>query len=302
MSKKRVPTHSHSPRTVKCPRHKVKTDKGFERALKRGHFAGISLSGGKSDKTCLAFLEYYPEQNKIFLSHLSDKIKTEGEISGDLSLVEEIQRFRKPEITAINAPLNTPKCMRCKLKCPGYEACQEDEIIWMWENYRQSTDYQKRKKLFTPYTERCVEQHLAANMEENFQVQHAFGANMAPLYARAHFLSRRLDVKMIEVFPKLSLWRIGRSLNIQKSYLRFHKHSVGGEDARLAILKELVDRRIAFMYEQDVRLMVDNHNAFDAFICALTAVLKSRGQCEDRPKGFPRAEGWIEIPSQDIIW
>ena len=100
----------------------------------------------------------------------------------------------------------------------------------------------------------------------------------------------------------MSLWRIGSALGIQKSYLRFHKHQVGGAEARQAILKQLVSREIAFIYEQDVRLMIDNSNAFDAFICGLTAILKFTNQCEKRPKDFPKAEGWIEIPKESIVW
>ncbi len=208
----------------------------------------------------------------------------------------------KPHIIAWNAPLTLPKCFRCKLKCPGYESCDQTEIVWMWENYREREKNSKNIKLFTPYTERCVEQYIAENLEEKFQVQHALGANQAPLLARAKFLKQRLNFKHIEVFPKLSLWRIGQSLHIQKSYLRFHKHLIDGAEARTHILKELMRREIVFLYEQDFRLMVDNANAFDAFISALTAILYSRGQCELRPKNFPKQEGWIEFPKSHIQW
>jgi hypothetical protein len=34
-------------------------------------FIGISLAGGKSDKACVAILEYYPENRKLFLSKLN---------------------------------------------------------------------------------------------------------------------------------------------------------------------------------------------------------------------------------------
>ena len=44
------------------------------------------MGGGKTDKTCLSILEYYPTQNKIFLSRLFDRIKTEGEVSADLQV------------------------------------------------------------------------------------------------------------------------------------------------------------------------------------------------------------------------
>jgi hypothetical protein len=272
-------------------------------ALKRKGFIGAALAGGKSDKTCLAFVEYYPEQNKIFLNQMLDHLKSEGDISSDLILHEEILRVKnKIECIAYNVPLTLPKCMRCKLKCPGYEACQEEEILWMWDHYRKIEIEKRDGKLFTPYTERCVEQYLSSELDKPFHVQHAFGANLAPLTVRAQFINRRLKLPTIEVFPRLSLWRIGRTLNLQKSYLTFHKHQIGGDEARQAVLKELVRREIVFLYEQDVRLMVENPNAFDAFICAMTAILKFKGQCEKRPRDFPRDEGWIEIPKESIVW
>jgi hypothetical protein len=266
-------------------------------------FVGVALAGGKTDKTCLAFVEYYPEQNKIFLSHFIEKIKSEGDLSSDLILYEQIKSSKiQTELLAYNVPLSLPKCMRCKLSCPGYESCDEEEIQWMWAHYRKLESEKRDKKLFTPYTERCIEQYLNSEFEEPLQVQHALGANQAPLTARVYFLNRRLKMKAIEVHPRLSLWRIGRALHIQKSYLKHHKHQIGGDEARMTILKELVNREISFLYEQDVRLMVENSNAFDAFLCALTAVLKYKGQCEKKPKSFPRNEGWIEIPKESIVW
>lgn len=275
--------------------------------LQRLSFIGIALGGGKSDKTCLAHVEYFTDQKKIFLSEIQDKIKPEGDISSDLLLHEVLMNKEAHSKTGIsgvayNVPLTLPKCVTCKLKCPGYEACSEDEILWMWEHYRRLEARGEAKKLFTPYTERCVEQYLATELEEVFHVQQALGANVAPLTARAQYINRRLNLNTIEVHPRMSLWRIGRSMHIQKSYLRFHKHQAGGDEARAAILKELIRRAGVFIYEQDVRLMTTNANAFDAFICALTAVLKHNGQCEERPSDFPTHEGWIEIPKENIVW
>jgi predicted nuclease with RNAse H fold len=235
---------------------------------------------------------------------LSERIKSDAEVSGDLQIVEGLESTAQPlEMVAFNAPLTAPKCVRCELKCPGFEVCTEPEIQWMWNHYRNRTKKKNSKaRLFTPYTERCAEQWLMTELEEDFQIQHGLGANMAPLFARARFLARRMKVPVIEVNPKVSLWRIGQSLNVQKSHLRFHRHSVGGDEARAAILMALVKQNIAFLYEQDVRHMVQNGHAFDAFICALTAVLKTKGQCETRPKDFPKDEAWIDLPSTSIIW
>jgi hypothetical protein len=122
------------------------------------------------------------------------------------------------------------------------------------------------------------------------------------LTARAHFLKRRLKTPLIEAYPKLTLWRIGQALDMPKSYLRFHKHAVDSDEARLFILKTLIEKEIAFVYQQDLRLMVENNVAFEAFLCALTAFLKHRGQTEKPPQGFPKGESWIEFPVKKINW
>lgn len=268
-------------------------------------FAGVSLGGGKTDRTAVAVVEYYPQQKRIFLRSIRERIKAEGDESADLHLHQILtDADTKFEIIAFDAPLQLPKCMRCELKCPGYERCKVTEIRWMWDWHRKRGKQKKPNKIFTPYTERCAEMYISAALEEPFFPSHALGANAAPLAARAHFIRRRLAKKqaVMEVYPRLSLWRIGRALKVAKNHLRYHKHPVDGDEARLAILKAIVDAEITFIYQQDLRLLVENNTAFEAFICALTAHLKFRGQTETPPTGYPRGEAWIEFPGDEIIW
>jgi hypothetical protein len=172
----------------------------------------------------------------------------------------------------------------------------------MRDLHRRSTAGKKPKKMFAPYTERAAELHIMHELEEAFYPSHALGANAAPLAARMQFLRRRLKTPFIEVFPKLSIWRIGNSLNVAKSHLRFHKHAVDSDEARHAILKALLEKKLFFIYQQDLRLMVENSSAFDAFICALTAFLKFQKQTEGRPASFPKGEVWIDFPKQKLTW
>ena len=142
-----------------------------------------------------AGIEYYPVQKKIFLSRLFDKIKTEGELSADLQIHRMIEQCPPPvESVTFDVPLQLPKCLLCVHDCPGYEACEEPEIQWMWKHYRSQAKHKSPPRLFTPYTERCVEQYLQTELEEPFHLSHAMGSNLAPLTARAHFISRRLKV------------------------------------------------------------------------------------------------------------
>ena len=261
------------------------------------------MAGGKTDKTCLTILEYFPGPGKIFLKEVVEKIKTDDKKSADEALFDALRAIKNPiESIAFDVPLQLPKCIRCELKCPGYERCQEPEIKWLRKFYIQLNLNRKPKKIFTPYTERCVDNFIRTELEENFNPPHALGANAAPLTARAHYISRRLEKPCIEVYPKLSLWRIGRSLGIQKSYLRFHKHVITGEETRTAIIQHLVEKDIAFIYHQDIKHLVANPYAFDSFICALTGVLQFTNQVEKRPKGFPKSEKWLAIPKETLDW
>lgn len=259
-------------------------------------FIGVSLSGGKSDKACIAAIEYFPEHGKIFLSKLFEKVKAEEFISADLKIHEILSQNKdRAEIVAFDVPLSLPKCLTCQLVCPGYEICKEPEITYIRKLYQSNLVKKKPKKMYTPYTQRCADTYLAIQ-EPELDVQHALGANLAPMTARAHFIVRRLKMTVIEVHPKLSVWKIGQLLKVNKSQLKIYKNSIGGAEAREIFLRHIVEISKVFIYQQDLRLMIENFHAFDAFICAYTAFLKATGQTESPPMDYPKGEIWITIP------
>lgn len=300
------------PKAVKKKRQKsgvYKLDKLIEssgtvvRDMQVVRFAGVALGGGKTDKTAVAVLEFYPDQKRVFLRSLRDKISGRGEVSADEALYEVLTQEEKDlSVVALDAPLQLPKCLRCELVCPGVQGCKEVEVKWMREAHRRRDKTKRPNKMFTPYTERAVDIYIANELEEPFHPSHALGANSAPLTARAHFFKRSLKMALMEVNPKVSLWRIGNALLMPKSHLRFHRHAIGSDESRLYILKTLIEKEIAFIYQQDLRTMVENNIAFESFICALTAFLKFRGQTEKIPNTFPKGAGWVEFPREKIHW
>jgi hypothetical protein len=307
------------PKTKPKVKPRVNVKDNFETLLKTGgtvpehlpsiRFVGVSMAGGKTDKTSIAVLEYFPDRRRVFLRSLREKVRAEGDKSSDFilqSLLTDVAGEFDSDVPfksiAIDAPLSLPVCLRCDLPCPGYEDCGESHIQWMWRAHSERSKSKRPNKIFTPYTERCSEIHIANHLEEPFYPSHALGANAAPLAARAIFLGRRLTTPLIEVFPKLTLWRIGMALGIPKSYLRFHRHAIDGDEARLYILKTLLEKEIAFVYQQDMRLMVEYNHAFEAFLAALTGFLEYRGQTERPPTGFPKSEKWITFPKEKIQW
>ena len=225
-----------------------------------------------------------------------EKIKAEEFISADLKIHEIIMQYQDQlKSVAFDVPLSLPKCITCELQCPGYEICTEKEIKYMRHLYQQNDSKKKPKKMYTPYTQRCVEAYLAST-EDEIDIQHALGSNLAPLAARGLFISKRLPTKSFEVNPKLSVWRLGQGLKVNKTHLKVYRNSVGGEEARTAILDSMSEKWKIFFYQQDFKILSENFHAFDAFICAYTAYLQHQGETESPPSGFPSQESFIEIP------
>lgn len=293
-----------SKRKVSVPERATRKSNDVKDAAKNGRvirFIGVSLAGGKSDKACVAILEYYPDNKKLFLSRLFEKIKSDERISGDLKIHELIhQNEDSTKYVAFDTPWNLPACVTCTLKCPGYENCHAPHIEWMWRHQDEKQKKKKPKKLFTPYTQRCVELYFQTELEEKFTLHHALGSNSAPLLARAHFIQRRVGVDCIEVYPALTLWRLGKILGVMKSHLKSHRAAFGGDEARAQFLLSLNEKDIAFIYNQDMKQMVDNNHAFEAFLCGFTAYLKYKDLTEKRPKDFPEKEDWIEFPQENL--
>ena len=275
----------------------------FASSLKCIRFAGVALGGGKAERTSVVILEYYPEYKKVFLRKVFEKIRSDADSTADQMILEILKNENEDlESITFDTPLSLPVCLNCRCGASGYENCPFPEVQWMWDVFHSRERAKRPNKMFTPYTERAAEIYIANFLEEPFHPHHALGANMAPLTARAIYLKQRLKTPVYESFPKLTLWRVGRALKVPKSHLRFHRHSGEGDESRMYLLKSLIEKGIAFVYQQDVRILVENWYAFEAFLCAVTGFLQYRGQCEPRPQNFPKDSSWLSFPSERIEW
>jgi hypothetical protein len=285
-------------------------------------FVGLCLSGTKSTKSSLAILEYYHQQDKVILSHIFDKISVLDQVSSDDLILKSLNSLDNLVSVFVNAPLQVPKCMRCKLKCPGYDICEEPEIEWMRNFYEAESEQKKPHKVLSPYTERCSELYWKNNLEdETFILDHAGGANKASIMFRAMYLNRSfktnpmnnilknnknqklsnsknsLEVNWQQFYPQLSVWQWGRSLKVAKSHLRHYSHSVYGKEAREIFLSSLAKKTSLFFYDVEAKKIVNDKHSFDALLGALTAFSYFNKEYFKRPKDFPKGEAWPIIPT-----
>jgi hypothetical protein len=130
-----------------------------------------------------------------------------------------------------------------------------------------------------------------------FEVDEAMGGTKAPLTARMNFLQRCLPgLRLIEVMPKLTTSILAGEMEIPRRIISAYRHLEEGIHARGEILEALSQHHDIFIYERDQRKLSQSLAAFDAFICAYTALLSGTGRCQKAPTGFPLASGWVEFP------
>ena len=265
-----------------------------ERKTKK--YYGICLSGGKNEKTFFARIDEFKKEKKLILTSLINAPQGDYHTSNDKLFIDFFARQKDIAAIGIDAPTDLPPCFNCKVKCPSVEKCKVPAVKYMWDLHRKK---EKNKPIFTPYTERAVE-HYINSIEKDVFMAAALGSNIAPLTARTRFIQKHLKHSLKEVFPKLSFVRLSRIFGLSRKFINTKRLSEEGDEARWQFLKYLSDRDIIFMYNQDVQMMVDNPYAFDAFLVALTTVLEARGQCEPRPKGFPKTDHWVLFPKEHI--
>ncbi len=269
---------------------------------------GLELSGAKNEKTAIAALEYYPKEHKIFLLDVYEKIVGKENQSGDEALLEAIDEI-KSGVTrmGVNVPLTLPPCFNCKRSDCSPGKCSNPATQWMRKYSRKmikgESGKSQRARNFTPYTQRPIELYVRHQLlpelpeTARFEVDEALGGNKAPLTARMIYLKRFLeDLKLVEVWPKLSIATLGAQLGISNRTVSSYRNLEEGAHARAEILESLADQHGIFIYDRDHRKLSASLPAFDAFICAYTALLADTGYTAKPPAGFPVASGWVEYP------
>ncbi len=277
----------------------------MSKARETNRFLGLELAGAKNQKTSLAVLEFYPKEKKIFLLDIFDKIVGHDCQTGDEAVLEVIQEESSGCVKmGVNVALELPPCLTCTRKsCPLPSHCTVSSVKWMREFHQKTSQNLNPLKEFTPYTQRPVELWIknqvlpSLSLPRLLEVDETLGGNRAPLTARMNFLKRHLQkIPLIEVWPKLTLAVVSNTLGIPQRIFSTYRDLEEGVHSREEILTQLIEKQAIFIYDRDLKKLSQNLTAFDALICAWTALLSEQNLCADFPIGFPIKSGWIEYP------
>ena len=164
-------------------------------------YIGLSLGGGKSDRTCVTVIDHYRKQEKSFVVDIFESIGPEEDQTADqvlLDLIEELSSGNDREflkVIAVDAPLTLPpSLLDCKDGCSGYEDCKNPSVKWMRLQYERTKIKNRKIKHFTPYTQRPVDLYFRyKHPDQDLFQDETFGANLAPQAARMQYLKRNFE-------------------------------------------------------------------------------------------------------------
>ncbi len=277
--------------------------------LQPRRYLGLELAGAKNQKTSLAVLEYYPREQKVFLLDVYDKITGHNSQTGDEALIETIEEATSNEKNrvakiGVNVPIELPPCITCTRRaCLTTNGCSEPTAKWMLELARkaaESRDLGINVLEVTPYTQRPFEIWARYRIlpelhpDLRFEIDEALGGTRAPLTARMHYLQKHLgNLPIVEVWPKLTISTIAQAFGLPKRLIQNYRKPEEGYAARVELLETIAMKKGVFIYDRDLKKLGQSLAAFDAFMCAYTAVLSDRDMTAKAPKGFPKGSSWV---------
>lgn len=255
---------------------------------------GVDLGGGKGKNTAIALLSAHKDYAHV--EFLGTQSPTEDYFH-DATLIEWIMEHSDDAVLAINAPLRSTVCMRCRLpKCAGLDECSDPVIAWFRTEGNRLVPRSSRDRLkppTTPYTQRACE--LWLQHRYGIRPREALGQGMGPITARAHYIHRALErrftlnVNLIEVYPRATIQVLFGDAMAER-----YKREANPSETRLFVLDALRGSVRGDCYDT----CVNNDHAFDALVSAYTAYLwmKERWEIPVEHREIFLQDGWIWFP------
>ncbi|PRP94585.1 DUF429 domain-containing protein [Enhygromyxa salina] len=177
--------------------------------------ARLELAGSGSGETSLTLVEARTRWGQRGGGEVDEGDDAEAPFRDEVLLRWVDRWVDEHTVTAVDAPLTLPPCVRCQLHCPGIDACTVPVVAWMRRHGGYLVIRKGRsdpgKPAVTPYTQRATELLLE---RATLEPRESLGQGMGPLAARAAYLRRalsprlRLNENLIEVHPRATLIRL----------------------------------------------------------------------------------------------
>lgn len=276
--------------------------------MKKEHLAGLSLKGGRNGPLYLCLMEYFPDQNRTFVSSFKE-LKETRENNKEEALIELIEKLGIKKLV-IDCPITRPFCFDCQLDCPGEVNCPVKEVQFcrqrvedflaqdqlkvvserkQYELKRIASDLgeepseligrslrRRFKKGFSPYWHRPIDLWVWENyyneMLKFFNYTYdSFGQVSLMSWSYFNYLKKVLppDLKLYEGHPFIALIELLRAGVIVPRDLKNFSQSDAPHESRELILNAIEHKLNFFVYENDVETLLKRPRAFESFLLTL---------------------------------
>lgn len=126
----------------------------------RKSIAGMSLGGGRKENFFFSLLEYFPEEDRWFLTSLK-QVKDEDTIDRDEVITSWVNEDQLHQLV-VDFPLTKPVCATCSLDCPGTQKCYHPVVIKVQDEIEDLVTVDKKLEKENPkrYEQERVEDNM----------------------------------------------------------------------------------------------------------------------------------------------
>lgn len=276
-------------------------------------FVGIDLGGARGKTTAVAVLRASDElpDGGVSVDDVSTRSANAQPWVDDLLVDFVAAQPPGRLVVAVNAPLTTPACVRCREEiCPGQDRCVDPAVMWLrtegQELVRQAhaqdldriaavpagraviaptPSLEPPAQRLAPYVHRCSE--VGLHFGRGVLSRDCIGSATSPISARAAYLVRllgadgyQLNRNLLEVSPRATVHAL-----FGADAARGYKRDADPWHTRARIVEGLSGLRFSHRSRLSREEVLRNDHCFEAMLSAYTAYLWAR-------------DGW-ELPDGD---
>jgi hypothetical protein len=268
-------------------------------------FGGLHLTGPNVGRSALAVVAFDAASESCRLIGLHSRLSNYGQHLSDERITEIILSTPQLEAIYVDAPLDLPPCMLCKLQtCPGVHSCDDPAVSFMQAiSARLNPRKQRRQRPIQPQAHRLWDLLALEKLEELRELrEYHFSPQHIPLAVRARTLQRRLEHKGVatpirETSLPIGLHLMAESMGLRTDVVKRFRSFEEGLATRQMLLQALLDCHwLDIQNDQWIDQLDQDLDAFKAVLTAVFASIVERGLTLDRPSQFPSHQSWVHLP------
>lgn len=171
----------------------------------RKSIAGMSLGGGRKENFFFSLLEFYPEEDRWFLTSLK-QVKDEETLDRDEVITNWVHDDQLHQLV-VDFPLTKPICSTCSLDCPGTSKCYHPVMIKVQDEIEDLITVDKSLEKENP--KRYEQERVEDNMVH-------YGRSVLEKETTQHILSKSFKRKLKKGF--VPYWNRPLDFWIWKNY------------------------------------------------------------------------------------